>query len=536
MEDIYGIIFNRIYCGVDAVLYEAIDIKKMRLDTETDYYYDELEYEYVEYDDFEAITIPSNNKFVGKIQTFAQIKQSVPKATDTNKILSAYLENMTSYLYLGKILDIVEDEAEETTNTKFEIIPLNISFLTTLGDDNKIMECIIGSVSSAGRTRYTLEDTTIDRLLNLKTKNELITELRSIKEFGNTVLPDSTSDRQVQIYEEQNETAKSFDVKELYNILTNKIINQESAIKDIVSTLALDEYSTCTAERTRCLLVGPTGCGKSEIIRTIANYLDKPFVHIDSTQLTQPGYVGANIEDFLMTLVHNAKGDISKAEHGILVLDEIDKKGSASNSDVSGRGVLNTLLPLLDGTEYSLKEDLYSKGKNFNTSHLTIFAAGAFTDVIKGKNKVEKSMGFNGQTIKPINNLDLKPEDFIKYGMMTDEFMGRFQVISQLNALDKEILEKILLTSTASPLKAEIKKLKKMGIKLTYEDGYIKAVAEQAILLKTGARSLKSIIEKSIKEARFEVIMNSNIYSSIKLLKESPVDSKAYKLYKKKGR
>lgn len=524
----YGVLFEKIYSAEGILLYIVSDIKKGHISEKDSYFYDEIDNCYLTIDDFEMTY--SNDKFaVGYVKTLEEIKKELPKLENTKDILSAYFDDMAEYIYMGKY---IPDDDEEY----IQIVPLNIDFLSTLSDDKKIMECINSSVGPNGKTIYTLEDKTIDRLLKLKTKEELIEELQSIKSLGTVNLPDSKTNRQVNIVEEEPNN-KKINSKELYDILTNRVINQESAIKDIVSTLAIDQYSTCTAERTRCLLVGPTGCGKSEIIRTIANYLDKPFVHIDSAQLTQQGYVGRDIEDFLIRLIDKANGDIKKAENGILVLDEIDKKGSSSNGDVSGRGVLNMLLQLLDGTEYTLKEDGFlGKSKTFNTSNLTIFAAGAFTDVIKGKSKVEKSIGFNSQKVTPKSTIELKPEDFIKYGMMTDEFMGRFQVITELNALDKETLEKILLTSTASPLKAEINKLKKMGIKLIYEDGYIKAVAEQALLLKTGARSLKSIIEKSIKEARFEVIMNPEIYSSIKLLKESPMDSKAYKLYKKKGR
>lgn len=288
-----------------------------------------------------------------------------------------------------------------------------------------------------------------------------------------------------------------------------------------------------------CLLVGPTGSGKTLIAESVAKFLDLPFVNIDTTQLTMPGYVGANIEDFLGRLIESANGDIEKAESGIVMLDEIDKKGSESNGDVAGKGVLNTLLPFVQGTTYDVR---YNNRKvSFDTSNLTIFMTGAFTDVAKGvsdkSSYTDSKIGF-GTSQKNQNKEDiaykkLNIEDFVKHGDFPVELVGRISNIVQLSGHTKESLRTILTDSNISVLRLEIEKLKKINVEVKYSDDYLDAVAEKALKLKTGARSLKSTVEKSIKEARWEVITSNDSFKAIILNKDCVEDNlKSVLVYK----
>ena len=322
-----------------------------------------------------------------------------------------------------------------------------------------------------------------------------------------------------------------FNVKEFYDKTTNRVIGQDDAIKTIATAIAMDEYATTTSERNRCLLIGGTGTGKTEIVRCVSEYLNIPMVRCDSTQLTSPGYVGDKIENVLMRLLTNANNDINLAQRGIVVFDEIDKKGSKDNNDISQRAVLNNLLPFFDGSDYLLKKDDRSRvGVNFNTSKLTIFASGAFSDVLRRYSLQKKNIGFNTMNEK-INNTDkVKPEDLIKYGQMPDEFIGRFSNIVQLNPHTIESLSTILTKSTISPLKAEKRRLENFKVELTWEDEFIENVAKKAIELGTGARSLKNIIEKSLEVARWEILINPEKYKKLELLGETVEDPKVYKL------
>ena len=289
----------------------------------------------------------------------------------------------------------------------------------------------------------------------------------------------------------------------------------------------MNKLSDNPSSKNNCLLVGPTGSGKTLLAEAVSKYFDMPMEIIDTTQITVPGYVGASIEDFLARLVIKA-GSVEKAEQGIVVFDEIDKKGTDSNGDVSGKGVLNTLLPFIQGTTYDVKVN--NKTQQFNTSKLTIFATGAFTDVAtkSDNNYNSNSIGFNSTNKKPKEDIEYKKleiEDFVKYGNMPIELMGRFSVITQLTGHTIESLKQILTLSNESALLIEKEKLNKINIELRWTEGYLDSVANQAIKLKTGARSLKSTVEKSIKEARWEVLNNLDIYRGIILTEKSVNDN-----------
>lgn len=321
--------------------------------------------------------------------------------------------------------------------------------------------------------------------------------------------------------------------REMKQYLDKIVIGQEEAKKDIISAIIMNSLSDNPNDRTACLLIGPTGSGKTLIISTISQYLDKPVEIIDSTQLTVPGYVGANIEDFLSNLIDKAGGDIKKAEEGIVAFDEIDKKGTEKNSDVSGRGVLNTLLSFIQGTTYQVKYN--GRTVQFDTSKLTVFATGAFTSVAKqltnetGLYKTN-TIGFGATQQKEKNVEDVKyptltMTDLVKYGHMPAELLGRISTITQLTGHTKESLKQILVSSESSTLLAEQRKLAKIGIELKWTSGYIDAITERALKLKTGGRSLKSAVEKSIKDARWIALENLGEYSCIVLGAKTVEDS-----------
>ncbi len=330
-----------------------------------------------------------------------------------------------------------------------------------------------------------------------------------------------------------NRSSKKIQAKELKAFLDRFVIGQEQAKRMVVSALVMNQLSENPEDRTSCLLVGPTGSGKTLIAETVSKYLDIPIEIVDITQVTVPGYVGGDLEDGLSKLLAKAGGDVKKAEEGVIVFDEIDKKGTEKNSDVSGRGVLHTLLSFVQGTTYNVKYN--GKVVPFSTRKLTIFATGAFTEVVNKKRKTsdgkgyhQTAIGFN-TVIEPPKKEDvtyplLMPEDFVTYGNMPDELMGRFTTIAQLQGQTKESLRKILVEAENSPLLSEKKKLEKLGVTLCWTEGYLEAIVEEAMKRGTGARSLKSTIEKSILDARWEAIVNLGTYCSIVLTNKSVQD------------
>lgn len=340
-------------------------------------------------------------------------------------------------------------------------------------------------------------------------------------------------DNIIKIIKKSEEKPKNLiNIKEMKKYVDRKVIGQEEAKKDIIQSIYMNSLSEDSKDRNNCLLIGPSGSGKTLIVETISEYLDMPMQIFDTTQLTSPGYKGEDIEDFLARLLYLTNGDLDKAEHAIVVFDEIDKKGSSDNSDVSGRGVLNTLLPFIQGTTYDIKYN--NKIISFDTSKLTIFATGAFTDVIK--NTKQNIMGFSSEIKQEdITYPELTIEDLVKKGNMPIELIGRFTTITQLKGHTKETLKQIILSCDNSALLKEKFKLKKIGIELKWTDSYIDAVVEKAFELKTGARSLKNILEKSVKNARWEVIENIGFYTTIVLEKDTVYDNEICKLYDFEG-
>ncbi len=330
--------------------------------------------------------------------------------------------------------------------------------------------------------------------------------------------------RQKELEEVFKPKKTSMDINYLYEETKKVVKGQDKVIKDVLTSIKIDEFAKRPSERNRCLIVGNTGTGKTEIIRTIGNLIDRPFVRTDSTQITVAGYVGGTIEgNILLPLLSLANGNLEVAEHGIVALDEIDKKGSSSNDDVAGRGVLNSLLPFLDGTEFNVKYN--NKVYRFNTSKLSVYALGAFTNVLEYKGK--KTIGFNKK--EDITSYTL--EDFTKIGMMPSEFIGRFPILSIMNDLDLNTLIEILESSTNSPLLFYKEFFKQnYNIDFNYDDGFITEVAKKSIELNTGARSLKRIVEESINELRWQIMTSNSKYSEVILTEETINNPKIYKL------
>lgn len=359
----------------------------------------------------------------------------------------------------------------------------------------------------------------LDRLYDYKTHLTDFSE-ESLIETEETINEDEFSEP------DELNTDNGINVNEFYINTKKKIIGQDEAIKEIISAVKMDSYANNASEKNRCFIIGPTGTGKTEIVKCLGEYLDKPVLKIDTTQLTTPGYVGGTLEGELEKLVSLADGDIEKAENGIVTFDEIDKK-CGKTDQLFGQGFLYTLLPFLDGTDYTIKVNGITK--RFNTSKLTVFASGSFSEIIKNHTLDKKSLGFNAAPVTK-DSPYLSPDEIFKRARVPEEIMGRFPIVVTLNAHTKESLSKILRESDISQLKIEKRKFSCLGVDLNWEDKYIEAVASEAIKLNIGARSLKKIVEKTIKELRWEILTNPNKYKEVVLLEETVSNPKVYRL------
>lgn len=323
---------------------------------------------------------------------------------------------------------------------------------------------------------------------------------------------------------------KRINIADVYSKVTKILIAQDEPTRRVITEIARKEMHE-KKKKEGILLTGATGVGKTKLMELIAKYTDRPIHKVDSTQITTAGYVGKDIEEELWDLYEDCGRDKEKAEQAIIFFDEIDKKGSEKNDDVNARGVLNELLPFIEGTTYSATKDTKTSSPvvKLNTSNMTVVFAGAFTDVYKGLSK--SAIGFDQETITKMRKPE--PSDFVNRGMMTDEFMGRVTVI-KLNDLDVEDLKRVMLEGDESAIKIQEEIFRKLGVKIRFTDGYINKVAKKAYDKKTGARGLNGIIDESTWEAFEEVYQNPEIFSSVVLTEKTVDDSSKYRVYKKK--
>ena len=343
---------------------------------------------------------------------------------------------------------------------------------------------------------------------------------------------------------------------EIKKVLDEYVIGQEEA-KKTLSVAVYNHYKRITHEedkkdddveiqKSNILLLGPTGCGKTLLARTLAKILNVPFAIADATTLTEAGYVGEDVENILLKLIQAADGDIQKAEKGIIYIDEIDKITRKSENpsitrDVSGEGVQQALLKIIEGTIASVPPQGGRKHPNqeliqINTENILIICGGAFEgleNIIKDRTG-EKAIGFGTQikSQKEINKYEifqeLLPQDLLKFGLIP-EFIGRLPIVATLKDLDRNALIQILVEPKNSLVKQYQKLFEIDGVELVFEQEALEAIVDKAIERKTGARGLRSIIEERMRDIMFEIPSNPDIEKCI-ITKETILDNKGPEL------
>lgn len=286
---------------------------------------------------------------------------------------------------------------------------------------------------------------------------------------------------------------------ELYGYLKDRVKNNDDILEDISTSICHNLRETDPRMMHNILCVGGTGCGKTETVRQIAEYVNLPVTIYDCTKLTAEGYVGDSVTDIINKIYSNAKCDMSLAERSIVCLDEVDKLASRGN-DVTDITVQQALLKFVEGGQFQFEPKKGANKLTLDTSLITVIATGAFDGMLNKENG--KVIGFSGKTTN--NNEEEKKEKKVasdesikKYGFLP-EFVGRFAQIFTYNDLDEQGYKSILTESKISPLLLVKEKYKELyGCEIEYDDAFLNAIIEEAISIGAGARSLNKIISKS---------------------------------------
>ena len=315
--------------------------------------------------------------------------------------------------------------------------------------------------------------------------------------------------------------------------LDDYVIGQEHA-KKVISVAVYNHYKRVATgtmddieiEKSNMLMIGPTGSGKTYLVKTLARLLDVPLAIADATSLTEAGYIGDDIESVVSKLLAAAGNDVQKAEQGIIFIDEIDKiakKKNTNQRDVSGESVQQGMLKLLEGSEVEVPVGSNSKNamvplQTVNTKNILFICGGAFPgleDIIKERLTKQSSMGFQAD-LKDKYNDDpnilekVTIEDIRNFGMIP-EFIGRLPIIFTLKGLDQDMLVQILKEPKNAILKQYQKLLALDEVQLEFEDGALEAIAEKALKKNTGARALRAIIEEIMLDIMYEIPKDDNI-------------------------
>ena len=452
-------------------------------DISRDIFVDEYEYEY---NNMDGVNPFGNNYFCHSTNL-----------EDDNEILSQYLYDNMESCYIGfydeisgfiKVLEFNLNEIEKTIDKYSDYLANNaekqsdkIQFVF----DIEALKALKNYNSMDEIKKYI--DNLIENISNIKNITKKDNELKD--KLENSLL--SNEEVRKSKLKLQKEESKQFNLAKLRKEVLANIIGQDEAVYDLTRTIAINQTSKNPRNKSHILITGPSGTGKTEMVNIISKELDLPFFKANAPDYTKAGYYGKDVPTMLLGLLEAANDDLEKAQCGILIIDEVDKLVSYKGDKGFGKGVLHTLLKILDRDVIEVDVDKHDREKiMFDTSNLTVIFMGSFDELYEEKQQNKKNtIGFSNVLEEETENeIRLTEEDLIKW--MGPEIIGRIGDITSTIELDHKKVLKILKTSKLSQYKIVEQDLADRGIKLVVTKGYLDTIAKKGYSKKTGVRKL----------------------------------------------
>ena len=517
----YAMLMKKVILSNEVILFNPVTVIEGSFNEEYDCFIDKFNNEFFSIDDFSFAISELTEGIYYNITEKELLSKYV--TTDLEEALNYYQDDMFSnftfavnegkekmdiyQLSLSDLKELVNnsDLSSSYYNGMISISKRKLYMLTQLGNEKKLRDFIDESIKNMKKIEKQKEEQ--------KKREEEVKKVSVVKNKNSNEI--------------NNNIRRDINTEELEAYLKDRIIGQDKNIESLVTVIS-DNYKTSDPHLIqRPLIMGPSGVGKTETLKLLAEYLDVPFTKYSTPTLSGSGYVGKDIDDILKMAYQNSSKNIKKCEESLIFLDEFDKIANRG-LEVSDVAVQNLLLNFLDGTVYDANISTYDKVK-IDTTFMNIVVGGAFVDILNDKNK---RLGFNNSSSL---KLDVTDKDIIDYGFIP-EIVGRLSPKIMYNNLSKEDLKNILLRGKLSPILLKQQFYKDIyGVDLKYTDSYIDEILERATSNNTGARELKQIVYSSLLDVShtLQKFSNRDKYREIIVDKEILSNNKVYTLKKR---